>query len=110
MSAPDHPATGPEVAIEARLAKLVAEERELSRLRRRLFDRIDLGTEGPHKERLREQERELSSRRRELHTQIDALRAERDALYLQRQLSGLAAEVEANPPDGETALLERRGR
>jgi chromosome segregation ATPase len=100
MTASEQPLPTPEAALEARLAKLEAEEQELSRIRRRLFDRIDLGADEAHKARLREQEQDVSRRRRDLHGRIDALRAERDALYLQRQLRGLAHEVETNPPDG----------
>jgi seryl-tRNA synthetase len=107
MTTPDSALPAREaVAIEQRLARLEAEEQELSRLRRRLFDRIDLGADDTQKERLRAQEREISEQRRALHARIDALSAERDALYLQGQLTGLAAQVESNPPDGPAPLLE----
>ncbi len=107
MSPPDNPVPHQAIALEQLLAKLEAEEESLSRMRRRLFDRIDLGVDGGHKDRLRAQERELSDERRALHARIDALRAERDALYLQLQLAALADKVEADPPDGEPMPLER---
>lgn len=93
-------------ALERLLASLEAEERQISRLRRRLFDRIDLGADEAVKERLRAQEREVSRRRRELHARIDTLRAERDdALSLRRQVSA-EARVESDPPEVATTLLE----
>ena len=55
------------------LAELEAEETDVSRLRRRLHDRL---ASFPN-EVTEQQEREVSKRRRELHARIDALRAER---------------------------------
>jgi vacuolar-type H+-ATPase subunit E/Vma4 len=105
---PDRPLRNPEAAaLEQLIARLEADEREISRLRRRLFDRIDLGADDAHKERLRAQEREVSQQRRDLHARIDALRGERDALYLQGQLNHLSAQVEADPPDAGATMLER---
>lgn len=94
-------------ALERLLASLEAEERELSRLRQRLFDRIDLGADEAMKERLRGQEREVSKRRRELHARIDTLRAERDdALSPGREASAREARVEPDPRDVGATLLE----
>jgi hypothetical protein len=62
--------------LDAKLEELVAEEREVSSLRRRLHDRL---SSFPN-EVTTDQERQLSTRRRELHAQIDALRAERSRL------------------------------
>ena len=55
------------------LAELEAEETDVSRLRRRLHDRL---ASFPN-EVTQQQEQEISKRRRELHVRIDALRAER---------------------------------
>jgi hypothetical protein len=56
--------------LEAQLARLEAEEREISALRRKLHDRL---ASFPN-EVTEQQEREVSKRRRELHAQIDDLR------------------------------------
>ena len=55
------------------LAELEAEEAEVSRLRRKLHDRL---ASFPN-EVAQQQEHEVSKKRRELHVRIDALRAER---------------------------------
>jgi len=55
------------------LAELEAEEAEVSRLRRKLHDRL---ASFPN-EVAQQQEQEVSKKRRELHVQIDSLRAER---------------------------------
>lgn len=62
--------------LDARIDALMAEERELSAIRKKLHDRL---SSFPN-EMTTEKERELSKRRRELHEQIDALRAERSKL------------------------------
>jgi hypothetical protein len=59
--------------LEALLLQLESEERELSELRRKLQERVDIF---PNDVTV-EQERAISNRRRELHAQIDAIRAER---------------------------------
>jgi hypothetical protein len=59
--------------LDAQIEKLVAEEQEVSALRRRLHDRL---ASFPN-EVTTDKEHELSTRRRKLHAQIDALRAER---------------------------------
>jgi hypothetical protein len=59
--------------LDRALADLEAEEVEVSRLRRKLHDRL---ASFPN-EVAQQQERELSARRRALHVRIDALRAER---------------------------------
>ena len=69
------------------LVDLEREEREISRRRRRLHDRIDFaaasGAYDPASvallDRLRAEEREVSKRRRELHARIDELRIPRAA-------------------------------
>ena len=74
MSANEEP---PEQLSDAELDRILeeleAEESEVSRLRRRLHDRL---ASFPN-EVTEQQEREVSKRRRELHVRIDALRAER---------------------------------
>ena len=55
------------------LTELEAEEVEISRLRRRLHDRL---ASFPN-EVTQEHEREVSAKRRALHVRIDSLRAER---------------------------------
>jgi chromosome segregation ATPase len=67
MNAPDHD------DLDAQLAELEAEERELSAQRSKLHDRL---ASFPN-ELTAEKERELSRQRAELHVRIDALRAER---------------------------------
>ena len=59
--------------LDRALAELEAEEVEVSRLRRKLHDRL---ASFPN-EVAQQQERELSAKRRALHVRIDALRAER---------------------------------
>jgi hypothetical protein len=59
--------------LERILGELEAEETDVSRLRRRLHDRL---ASFPN-EVTEQQEREISKRRRELHVRIDTLRAER---------------------------------
>ncbi len=106
MSSPNplpDPLSDRTVELAQELAQLQREEREVSQKRWRLFDRIDRGATGSTNEWLRKQEREISGRRRELHARIDALRAEQDALYLASQLRHLGQQIDANPPDGETA-------
>jgi len=71
MSASDtnEPVNDPDLLLE----QLEAEERELSALRRKFFDRL---ASFPN-EVTQEKEREISRRRTELHIRIDNLRAER---------------------------------
>jgi len=59
--------------LDRALEELEAEEVEVSRLRRKLHDRL---ASFPN-EVAQQQERELSAKRRALHVRIDALRAER---------------------------------
>lgn len=59
--------------LDRALEELEAEEVEVSRLRRKLHDRL---ASFPN-EVAQKQERELSAKRRALHVRIDALRAER---------------------------------
>jgi hypothetical protein len=59
--------------LDRALADLEAEEGEISRLRRKLHDRL---ASFPN-EVAQQQEGELSAKRRALHVRIDALRAER---------------------------------
>lgn len=56
--------------LQALLAHLEVEEREVSALRRKLHDRL---ASFPN-EATQEREREISRKRRELHAQIDELR------------------------------------
>ena len=56
--------------LEAQLARLEAEEREISALRRKLHDRL---ASFPN-DVTEQHEREVSKKRRELHAQIDDLR------------------------------------
>jgi hypothetical protein len=70
-----------EQEIDAQLERLEAEEREISLLRRKIFDRL---ATFPTPEALQE-EREISAQRRELHKQIDGLRARRSALRAERE-------------------------
>ena len=59
--------------LDRALEELEAEEVEVSRMRRKLHDRL---ASFPN-EVAQKQERELSARRRALHVRIDALRSER---------------------------------
>ena len=59
-------------ALRAELEVLEAEEREISAIRRKMHERIDLGFPT---ELLIQQEQKLSKERRALHGRIDALRA-----------------------------------
>ena len=59
--------------LAAELARLEREERELSAVRARLHDRIDLGFPN---ELTAKRERQVSDERRALHRRIDALRAQ----------------------------------
>jgi len=59
-------------AMLVELEQLEQRERHVSRMRRRLHDRIDAFPN----ETLREQERAISAERRELHRRIDTLRAQ----------------------------------
>ena len=63
--------------LAAEISRLEVEEAALSRVRKRLHDRIDggLANESTHR-----QEREVSDQRRELHRRIDALRAQLDRI------------------------------
>jgi hypothetical protein len=60
-------------ALRAELEVLEAEEREISAIRRKMHERIDLGFPT---ELLIQQEQKLSKERRALHGRIDALRAQ----------------------------------
>jgi hypothetical protein len=64
-------ADGP-AAIRAELEVLEGEEREISAIRHKMHERIDLGFPT---DLLIQQEQKLSKERRELHGRIDALRA-----------------------------------
>jgi hypothetical protein len=86
MANGDAPLTTPEAALDALLAEAEAEEKLVSQQRRILFDRIDVCIDDRYRERYRVQEREISERRRELHARIDALRAERDALSIRKNV------------------------
>jgi hypothetical protein len=69
-----------ELGLDYRLAQLEARELEVSRLRRKLHERL---ASFPNESTM-ERERELSKERRELHVEIDALRAQRSSLRLER--------------------------
>jgi hypothetical protein len=69
----DDPALLGDEELDSQLGELEAEEADVSRLRRRLHDRL---ASFPN-EVTQQQEREISARRRVLHARIDALRAER---------------------------------
>jgi hypothetical protein len=69
-----------ESALDDRLAQLEEREREVSKLRRKLHERL---ASFPN-ESTEERERELSKERQELHVEIDALRARRSSLRLER--------------------------
>jgi hypothetical protein len=58
-------------AMLVELEQLERREQQVSKIRRRLHDRIDAFPN----EALKAQEREISAERRELHQRIDALRA-----------------------------------
>ena len=61
-------------AMLVELEQLEQQERDVSRIRRRLHDRLDsFPTDS-----MKVQEREISDRRRALHRRIDALRAQLD--------------------------------
>jgi hypothetical protein len=64
-------------AVRAELEVLEAEEREISAIRRKMHERIDLGFPT---DLLIQQEQKLSKERRELHARIDALRAQLELL------------------------------
>ena len=64
---------GDAATIRAELEVLEAEEREISAIRRKMHERIDLGFPT---DLLIQQEHKLSKERRELHGRIDALRAQ----------------------------------
>ena len=70
--------------LEQILVELQEEEAEVSRLRRRLHDRL---ASFPN-EVAQQQEAELSRRRRALHLRIDVLRAERSKRRDEAQLDG----------------------
>ena len=73
MSDEANPSQLDDAELDLVLAQLEAEEAEVSRLRRKLHDRL---ASFPN-EVAQQQEQEVSKRRRELHMRIDALRAER---------------------------------
>lgn len=75
-----------DLELRALLERLEREEREISRLRRKLHDRLASFPNPLTQER----EREVSQRRRELHAQIDNLRA---------RLTGHAPLVDETHPD-----------
>jgi hypothetical protein len=64
-------------AIRAELETLESEEREISGIRRKMHERIDLGFPT---ELLIQQELKLSKERRALHARIDVLRAQLELL------------------------------
>ena len=64
-------------AIGAELDRLESEEREISSIRRKMHERIDLGFST---ELLIQQEQKLSTERRALHARIDELRARLELL------------------------------
>jgi hypothetical protein len=64
-------------AIRAELELLETEEREISAIRRKMHERIDLGFST---ELLIQQEHKLSTERRALHARIDTLRARLELL------------------------------
>lgn len=73
-------------AATARLADLERREAEISRLRRKLHERLDTFPNEP----TRHMERTVSDERRALHREIDALRG---------QIEAAAPAGEARPPD-----------
>lgn len=68
---------GDDASIRAELDVLEAEEREISAIRRKMHERIDLGFPT---DLLIQQEQKLSKERRDLHGRIDALRARLELL------------------------------
>ena len=68
---------GDAATIRAELELLEAEEKEISGIRRKMHERIDLGFPT---ELLIQQEQKLSKERRGLHARIDALRARLELL------------------------------
>ena len=68
---------GDAATIRAELELLEAEEKEISAIRRKMHERIDLGFPT---ELLIQQEQKLSKERRDLHARIDALRAQLELL------------------------------
>ena len=64
-------------AIVAELDRLESEEREISSIRRKMHERMDLGFST---ELLIQQEQKLSTERRALHARIDELRARLELL------------------------------
>lgn len=68
---------GDAATIRAELEVLEAEEKEISAIRRKMHERIDLGFPT---ELLIQQEQKLSKERRELHARIDVLRAQLELL------------------------------
>ena len=68
---------GDAAIIRAELESLEAEEKEISAIRRKMHERIDLGFPT---DLLIQQEHKLSKERRELHGRIDALRAQLELL------------------------------
>ncbi len=73
MSDEGNPSQLDDEELDRVLAELEAEEAEVSRLRRKLHDRL---ASFPN-EVAQQQEHDVSKKRRELHVRIDALRAER---------------------------------
>jgi len=68
---------GDAATIRAELELLEAEEKEISAIRRKMHERIDLGFPT---DLLIQQEQKLSKERRDLHARIDALRAQLELL------------------------------
>jgi regulator of replication initiation timing len=67
----------------AELERLIREERELSAVRRRLHERIDIGFPN---EVTAARERQISDQRLALHREIDAMRAELAPLLAERAM------------------------
>ena len=68
---------GDAATIRAELDALEAEEKEISAIRRKMHERIDLGFPT---DLVIQQEQKLSKERRELHGRIDVLRAQLELL------------------------------
>ena len=68
---------GDAATIRAELEVLEAEEKEISAIRRKMHERIDLGFPT---DLVIQQEQKLSKERRELHGRIDVLRAQLELL------------------------------
>lgn len=66
--------------LDALLARLEREERDLSERRRKLHDRMALFPNADRDQDLKAQEAELSNERSELHRRIDEVRAQRNEL------------------------------